>query len=121
MRMRRNFDHDRGAWVDRGADGRVDDFEMCEICDAMLDIHDEKGEHWHSFDELCGNCKVDFVLEATITDLMGRPRPFNGNIEDRVITNDEFTAEPPAPNRDFMKYFQEDPYYGPPPKDDYLC
>lgn len=106
MRIMRNPEDERGIFVDRGEDGRVDEFQICEIDAAILGIVDEKGGHWLDFEQrLCPSCRTDFLIEATITDLMGRSRPFNLMLEERVLTNDEFNADPPDPNAAFMKYF----------------
>ncbi|NUM53445.1 MAG: hypothetical protein HUU46_07365 [Candidatus Hydrogenedentes bacterium] len=109
MRIMRNPEDERGVFVDRGEDGKVDEFQICEIDAAILGIVDEKGGHWLDFEQhLCPSCQQDFLIDATISDLMGRSRPFNSMIEGRVLTNDEFDADPPGPNPAFMKYFNLD-------------
>lgn len=109
MLFRRSLEQEREVWIDRGIDGRVDRFQVCEIDAAIHGIQDEKGERWLDFEQhLCRDCQLGFLIEATITDQMGLSRPFNGMLEDRIVTNDEFDADPPGPNPAFKKYFNLD-------------
>ena len=112
MHFRRDESQERGIWVDRGMDGRVDGFQVCEPCDEALLARDPRGQRWHEAeDELCPDCRADFLAHALTVDLFGLPRPFNGNIEGRYITNDEWDEEqrPGDPSAfDYLVGGQED-------------
>lgn len=105
MLFRANKSDASHVWVDRGIDGRVDDFRICEPCNADLLYSDLAGERWHRGDELCPECRGNFALQALATDMLGLPRPFNGMLEDRVLSNDELDADPPGPNLRMRDYF----------------
>jgi len=121
MLFRRNNGSDRHVWVDRGIDGRVDDFQVCEPCDDALAKYDPYGQRWHDMEKLCPNCRTGFTAHALAVDLFGLPRPFNGMLEDRLLTNDELEAGPRPPVPGAFNYFvpgvfvrtqsgQEDPF-----------
>lgn len=97
MLFRNNEHHDRGIWVDRGIDNRVDAFQVCAPCHEELMKSDPLAEQWHEMHELCPDCRNDFTAHAIAVELLGLPRPFNGMLEDRVLTNDDFNEEPMRP------------------------
>jgi hypothetical protein len=105
MLFRENFEEDRRVWVDRGIDGRVDDFQICRPCGDTLGADDPNGRRWHDGSELCSTCRADFAAHALATDLFGLPRPFNGDIEGRYITNGELDAPPPFSVPGAFDYF----------------
>lgn len=43
MLFRENSEEDRRVWVDRGIDGRVDDFQICRPCGDALGGDDPDG------------------------------------------------------------------------------
>ena len=89
MLFKRNHGLERGIWVDRSIDDRVDGFELCNPCDGLLQEMDPLGEQWHDVASgLCPDCKADFLAHALAVDLFGLPRPFNGDVEGRYITNE---------------------------------
>jgi len=95
MLFRRDNEHEQDIWVDRGIDARVDRFSLCDPCNERLQETDPQGERWHDLEsEICLECRVDFQAHTLAVDLLGLPRPFNGDIEGRYITNDEFAEEP---------------------------
>ena len=109
MRFRRNNGQERGIWVDRGIDDRVDGFELCDPCDELLDELDPRGERWHDVASgLCPDCRADFLAHALATDLFGLPRPFNGDLEGRYITNDELDEVPRPIDPAVLEYFRDD-------------
>ena len=94
MLFRRNNGEERGIWVDRCIDDRVDDFQVCEPCDEVLTARDPRGQRWHEAENgLCPDCKADFLARALAVDLFGLPRPFNGDVEGRYITNEVLDEE----------------------------
>ena len=105
MLFRSNNGEENHVWVDRGIDGRVDDFRICEPCSGALLYDDPEGMRWHEGSELCPDCRADFMAQALAADLFGLPRPFNGMLEDRVLTNDELEEEPPGPVPGALDYF----------------
>jgi hypothetical protein len=96
MLFRKSFEGEQRVWVDRGVDGRVDDFAICRPCDESFHNSDPYARRWHDMAELCPTCRADFAAHALTVDMLGLPRPFNGMLEDRVLTNDELDAEPPS-------------------------
>ena len=106
MLFRRDNEHEREIWVDRGIDSRVDNSVLCEPCDGLLRAMAPRGEHWHDMESgLCPECRADFQAHALAVDLFGLPRPFNGDIEGRYITNDELDAPPPFSVPGAFDYF----------------
>ena len=105
MRFRRNEEGLQRIWVDRGIDGRVDDFSICGPCTEKLLTDGSQGMRWHDGNELCPSCHADFQAHALAVDLMGLPRPFNGMLEDRVLTNAELEAALPPPVPGALDYF----------------
>ena len=94
MLFKRNHGLERGIWVDRSIDDRVDGFELCNPCDDLLQERDPLGEQWHDVASgLCSDCKADFLAHALAVDLFGLSRPFNGDVEGRYITNDTLDEE----------------------------
>lgn len=89
MLFRQNKHGERDIWVDRGIDDHVDAFEICDPCHNALMKADPRGERWHEGEELCPKCLRDFDAHAVAVDLLGLPRPVNGMLEDRLLTNDE--------------------------------
>lgn len=105
MLFRQNRHDDRGIWIDRGIDGRVEEFQVCPPCNDALLSNDPRGKRWHPPEELCLQCKTDLQVHALLVDLFGLPRPFNTMLEDRVLTNDELEEEPHAPQSGAFDYF----------------
>ena len=105
MLFRKNFEEDQRVWVDRGIDGRVDDFTICQPCGDALVADDPSGQRWHDGTEMCSTCRADLAAHALAADLFGLPRPFNGMLEDRLLTNDELDAPPPFPVPGAFDYF----------------
>jgi len=110
MLFRRDDGQERSIWVDRGIDGRVDNFKLCEPCNKRINETDPLGERWHSLESgVCPKCRVDFQAHAMAVDLFGLPRPFNGMLDDRVLTNDELEANQRSPIPGAFEYFLPDP------------
>ena len=107
MLFRRDNEHERSIWVDRDLDSRVDGgFRICEPCDGLLRAIDPTGEDWHDMESrLCPECRMDFQAHALAVDLFGLPRPFNGDIEGRYITNEEFAEDPRPGIPEAFDYF----------------
>ena len=112
MLFRRDEEDHNRVWVDRGIDSKVDSFEPCGICDAILEAKEPRNQVWHDFDEeFCPGCRTGFAAEALEVDLSGAPRPFNGDLEGRVISNQEFEEErPPVDPSPAGYYGPELPY-----------
>lgn len=96
MLFRRNEGEAQRIWVDQGIDGRVDDSPICRPCDDALREDDPRSERWHDANALCMDCRQNIAGRALLGELGLVSRPFNGMLEDRVITNDEFNQEPHA-------------------------
>ena len=97
MLFTRDLEHERRIWVDRGTDCRLDNFEVCAVCDAVLKAQETEDSAWRELDDLCLECRTDFQAHALAVDLFGLPRPFNGDIQGRYITNAEAAeAAPPG-------------------------
>ena len=113
MLFRRDNRHDqeRGIWVDRGIDSRLDSFEPCEPCTEDLNARDPRGERWHEAEsEMCPSCRAELLAHAWAVELFGLPRPFNGDLEGRVITNEEFEEERRQIDPSVFDYFvREEP------------
>ncbi len=110
MFFRRDNEHERRIWVDRDLDARVDNASICEPCDGLLHAIDPKGENWHEMESrLCPDCRTEFQAHALAVDLLALPRPFNGDIEGRYITNEEFAEEARPGLREALSYFMPDP------------
>ncbi len=105
MLFRKDMERENGVWVDRGIDGRVDAFSICGSCREDLHANDPEGQDWHEGQELCPSCRTDFQAHALAVDLLGLSRPFNGMLEDRVLTNDEVDAEPARAVPGAIEYF----------------
>jgi len=105
MKFWKDMEKENGIWVDRGIDGRLDNFPICGPCSADLQANDPQGQSWHDGQELCPSCRADFQAHALAVDLLGLPRPFNGMLEDRVLTNDEVGADPAPPVPGAIEYF----------------
>jgi hypothetical protein len=106
MLFRRDNERERGVWVDRGIDGRVDNFSLCDPCNDLLHEMDPRGDKWLDAQSgLCPECRADFQAHALAVDLFGLLRPFNGEIEGRYITNDEFAEEPGLAIPEAFDYF----------------
>ena len=106
MSFRRDNEHERRIWVDRDLDARVDNASICEPCDGLLRAIDPRGEDWHDMESrLCPECRIDFQAHALAVDLLGLPRPFNGDIENRYITNEELAEEPRSGLPEAFDYF----------------
>jgi len=105
MLFRRNLGDEERVWVDRGSDGRVDDFAICPPCNESLLADDPRGSRWHDGAELCSDCRANFLARALAVDLFGLPRPLNGMLEDRVLTNDELAANPASAIPGAFDYF----------------
>jgi len=97
MLFRENREEEGRVWVDRGIDSRLDDFTICNPCNEALRASDPDGGRWHDGKELCPECLVGFEAHKLAVDLLGLPRPLNGMLEDRVLTNDEAEADPAPP------------------------
>ena len=105
MLFRRDLEDERRIWVDRGIDGRVDNFgEICCACDALLRARETRTNAWSSMEsELCLDCRTQFAVQAALTDFFDLPRPVNLDQPDRYITNDEpDTAR--QPTEDLLRY-----------------
>ncbi|MCC6694863.1 MAG: hypothetical protein IT365_04440 [Candidatus Hydrogenedentes bacterium] len=108
--FRKNDEGDRRVWVDRGIDGRLDDFQVCRPCRDALIEDDPLGQHWHDEKRLCLDCRTEFDARALAVDLFGLRRPFNGMLlEDRVLTNDELYANPRLSAPGAFDYFLPEP------------
>jgi len=106
MLFRRDNEHEQSIWVDRDLDARLDQAHLCKPCDELLREIDPRGENWHDMQSgLCPECRVDFQAHALAVDLFGLPRPFNGDIEGRYITNEEFAEDPRPGMPDAFDYF----------------
>jgi hypothetical protein len=105
MLFRKNEELERGVWVDRGVDGRVDGFQVCAPCNEAFLANDTYGPRWHDGTELCPDCRSGFEAHAMAVDLFGLPRPFNGMLEDRLITNDEMESDIRRPDPAAFDYF----------------
>lgn len=110
--FRRNDEGDRRVWVDRGIDGRLDDFQVCRPCHDALIEDDPLGQHWHDEEKLCLDCRTEFAARALAVELFGLPRPFNGMLEGRVLTNDELYADPKPAVSGALDYFLPEPADG---------
>ncbi len=109
MFFRRDNEHEQRIWVDRELDSRVDSASICEPCDGLLRAIDPRGEDWHDMESrLCLECRVEFQARALAVDLLGLPRPFNGDIEGRYITNEEFAEDQRPGLREALSYFMPD-------------
>lgn len=106
MLFRENREDERRVWVDRGIDSRLDDFTICDPCNETLRASDPEGLRWHDGEELCPKCLADFEARRLAVDLFGLPRPLNGMLEDRVLTNDEAAADPAPPVLGALEYFR---------------
>ena len=93
MQFWKDMEKENGIWVDRGIDARLDSFTICKPCSDTLRDNDPQGQRWHEGEELCPTCHVEFEGHALAVDLLELPRPFNGMLEDRLLTNDEVEAE----------------------------
>lgn len=87
--FRKSEEGEQRVWVDRGIDGRLDDFLVCQPCNDALVNDDPRSERWHPLEDLCPDCRSGFQAHALAVDLFGLPRPLNGVLENRVLTNDE--------------------------------
>lgn len=105
MLFREDREEEQRVWIDRGIDGRLDNFVICEPCNEALRANDPEGQRWHNEKELCPDCLVDFEAHKLAVDLLGLPRPLNGMLEDRVLTNDEAAADPAPPVPGALDYF----------------
>ena len=86
----RDNENERRVWVDRGVDNRLDNVEICEVCDAIVAAKEVPGKEWHDADSgLCGDCRTEILVQTLANDIRGDSRPFNMMVKDRVITNDE--------------------------------
>ena len=105
MQFWKDMERESGIWVDRGIDSRLDNFTICDPCGDALRSNDTRGQRWHEGEELCPTCRTDFEARALAIDLLGLPRPFNGMLEERVLTNDELAADPVCPVPGALDYF----------------
>jgi len=87
----------KNGFLAQALDNRVDAFQVCAPCHEELMKSDPFGEQWHEMHELCPDCRHDFTAHAMVVELFGLPRPFNGMLEERVLTNDDFNEEPIRP------------------------
>jgi len=109
MLFRRDNGREQAIWVDRGIDGRVDNSGLCNPCDGLLQEMDPLGEQWHDVASgLCPDCKADLLAHALAIDLFGLPRPLNGDIEGRYITNDELDEKQRPGNPLAFGYFVDE-------------
>jgi hypothetical protein len=109
MFFRRDNEHQDRVWVDRMKDGRADGFQPCDPCNDSINAADPRGELWHGVEsDFCPECKADFLAHALAIDLFGLPRPFNIDLEGRVISNAEFEQEQRGPIPGAFDYFLPD-------------
>ncbi len=103
--FRKSEEGEQRVWVDRGIDGRVDDFLVCQPCNDALVNDDPQGERWHALSDLCPDCRGGFQAHALAVDLFALPRPLNGMLEERVLTNDESAQDPRRATPEAFGYF----------------
>jgi len=111
MQFVRNHDEDRAVWVDRGIDGRVDGFQVCDPCNNRLIIQDAIREEWREMNNLCLDCRMDFASHSLASDISGIPRPINGMMQDSFKANMEMEAEPLIRSNIRLDYFDQDYRY----------
>ena len=87
MRSCEDREGDGAIWIDRGVDDKVDRFEPCEVCAAVLQARRLEDQVWQEL-ELCHPCNTRFGVQAALTDILGIQRPFNGMREAEVIDLD---------------------------------
>lgn len=90
MRFMRDRENERGIWVDRGIDYRLDHSEVCEICDAIAWAKEPEGSQWMEVKgTLCGSCQSEIGARALANDILGLSRPLNGSDPNLIIPNDD--------------------------------
>jgi hypothetical protein len=87
MRFFEDRERDESIWIDRGVDDKVDRFEPCEVCAAVLQAKQLEDRVWQEL-ELCHPCNTRFGFQAVLSDILDIPRPFNGMLEAEVIDLD---------------------------------
>ena len=88
MLYREDMERERSVWVDRGIDDRVDRFQPCEICDAILRAKALEDKVWQEL-HMCFECNVNFLAQAIVTDVFGGERPINLDREPETITSNK--------------------------------
>jgi len=70
-------------WVDRDIDGKLDGFEPCEPCSAILNARARSGATWQDLD-LCRPCSIELEIQSAIDGVKGL-RPYNLDREPEML------------------------------------
>ncbi len=90
MRFYRDHENERHIWVDRGIDSRLDNAEICEVCDAISSVKDPRGDQWLEVEgALCRGCQTEIQAQALANDILGLPRPLNSSDPDLLIPSED--------------------------------